>query len=120
VIVALTAAPADATLTTVSITAATVTHTFSLAAGRGLSSTPISFGLYLPSSVGGEITVAGSATGTDTGACAGYRGNTTALVLEGGTANVDLALRPRHVAPLAGPLHGVQPRRQPERGLRER
>src|SRR5580698_8699227 len=75
VIVALTAAPADATLTTVSITAATVARTFGLPAGRGLSSTPISFGLYLPSGVGGQIAIAATATGTSGGACAGYQGN---------------------------------------------
>lgn len=101
-IVALTAAPADATLTTVSITAATAAHTFSLPAGRGLSSTPISFGLYLPSSVGGQITIAATATGTAGGACAGYRGNTTALVSAGGTADVDLALQPGSGCPTDG------------------
>jgi hypothetical protein len=73
VIVALTAAPADATLTAVTITAGSVKQTFALPQGRGLSSTAISFGLYLPSSVTGSIDVGATATAAGAAACSGYR-----------------------------------------------
>lgn len=110
VIVALSAAPADTTLTTVSLTAATVVHTFSLPSGRGLSATPISFGLYLPSSITGQVSITASATGGDAGACSGYVGNGQALILEGGTANVDLTLVPGNTCTTdGGSPHGTSP-----------
>jgi WD40 repeat protein len=93
-VVALTATPTDATLTTVAVTAATVRQTFALPAGQGLSSAPISFGVYLPSGLGGTIDVAVSASGTDSGACGSYQGSGSATVVTGGTAQIAIVLRP--------------------------
>lgn len=94
VIVALTAAPADAALDTVTITAGPVTQSFALPAGQGLSATAISFGVYLPSTVTGSIEVAATAMGAGDAACSGYAGSTTTFVVAGGTSNADVALQP--------------------------
>jgi WD40 repeat protein len=115
VVVALTAAPADTTLTTVSITVGSVKQTFSLPSGEGLSATAKSFGVYLPSSVTGQIAVKATATGGDAAACAGYLGNNTVFVLVGGTSNVDIAMVPGNTCPSGtdggtdGGAHGSSP-----------
>lgn len=108
-VVALTAAPADTTLTTVSITAGSVKQTFSLPSGEGLSATAKSFGVYLPSSVTGQIAVKGTAS--DAGACAGYLGTDTVFVVVGGTSNVDIALVPGNTCQggTDGGAHGSSP-----------
>ena len=94
VVVALTAAPADTTLTTVSITVGSVKQTFSLTAGEGLSATAKSFGVYLPSSITGSIDVKATAMGADATACSRYLGSTTTFVVAGGTSNANVALQP--------------------------
>jgi len=93
-VVALTATPADATLTTVSIAAASVTQTFALPAGQGLSSTARSFGVYLPSGAGGQIDVDATASGADSSSCGSYQGSGRTTVVTGGTAQVAIVLRP--------------------------
>jgi WD40 repeat protein len=114
VIVALTAAPADPTLTTVSITAATVTQTFALPQGQGLSATPVSFGIYLPSGISGQIDIQATASGAGVAGCAGYAGSTTALVVAGGTSDVAISLQTGSTCPTdagtdGGGHHGDSP-----------
>ncbi|HZL17701.1 MAG TPA: hypothetical protein VFG23_08150, partial [Polyangia bacterium] len=88
VVVALTSADARAaTVDTVELSVASVGKTFSLPAG--LSQTPVSFGVYLPSSSTGVVTVSASASGG--GFC--FSGSTTAAVPSAGsTVMVSLAL----------------------------
>jgi WD40 repeat protein len=112
VVVALTAVPADTTLTTVSITAGSVKQTFSLPAGEGLSATAKSFGVYLPSSVSGSIDVRATAMGADDATCSGYVGSTTTLVVAGGTSNANVGLQPGNTCttgPDGGGGHGSSP-----------
>jgi dipeptidyl aminopeptidase/acylaminoacyl peptidase len=92
VVVALTAAPDDTALDSVRITAGSVTQTFALP--QGLSSTAISFGMYLPSSIAGSIDVRATATAAGEPACSGYLGTSTTFVIAGGTSNADIALQP--------------------------
>ena len=88
VVVALTSADANAALArTVALSVASVTETFSLP--TGLSQTPVSFGVYLPSSATGYLSVSANATGG--GFCCS--GSTTAQVPSAGsTVTVPLAL----------------------------
>lgn len=111
VVVALTGSPADTTLTTISISAGSVTKTFTPPAGRGLSSVPISFGVYLPSSISGQTNVKATATGGDAGACAGYLGSNTVFVRAGGTSSVDVAMVPGNTCQggTDGGAHGSSP-----------
>jgi hypothetical protein len=88
VVVALTSADANATSAgTVALSVASMTKTFSLPGG--LSQAPVSFGVYLPASVTGIVSVSADATGG--GFC--FSGSTTVLVPSAGsTVMVALAL----------------------------
>jgi WD domain, G-beta repeat len=88
VVVALTSADANAAAArTVDLSATSVTKTFSLP--TGLSQTPVSFGVYLPSSAAGILSVSANAVGG--GFC--FLGSTTASVPSAGsTVMVSLAL----------------------------
>ncbi len=88
VIVALTSADANAAMAgTVALSVASVTQTF--APPAGLTLTPVSFGVYVPSSAIGSLPVSASAMGG--GFC--FSGSTTASVLSAGsTVTVPLAL----------------------------
>ena len=88
VLVALTSADANAAMaTTVALSVGVVTKPFSLPAG--LSQTPVSVGVYLPSSATGSLLVLATATGG--GFC--FSGSTMAVVPSAGsTVSVPLAL----------------------------
>ena len=79
-VVALTSADASAAMaSTVALSVGDVTKTFSLP--TGLSQTPVSFGVYLPSSAIGILPI--SASGAGGGFC--FSGSTTAAVPSAGS-----------------------------------
>jgi len=92
VIVSLTASPADATLKTVVIDVASVSKTFPLTAG--LSDTAITYGIYVPSSLTGDVLVAASAKNAAGEGC--YQGQaTTKISAAGVTATATVVLMPK-------------------------
>jgi WD40 repeat protein len=90
VIVALTASPADASLGSVIVEVGSVTRQF-LVAG-GLSATPVSFGIYVPSDdLGSNVLVDATATSPDGGRC--YKGMTNVAVSAGATVQAMVELK---------------------------
>jgi hypothetical protein len=80
VIVAVTADSGAAGLKSLTLAVGSVSRTFSLSAG--LSASPTSFGLYLPSDVTGNVSVV--ATGSTANGCAAYRGSGGASISAAG------------------------------------
>jgi hypothetical protein len=83
VVVALTATPPDARLTSVIIDVGSVSKTFMIKSG-GLSDTAARFGVYVPSGTTGRVIVAATARREDGKSC-GYQGTTHVMIASAGS-----------------------------------